>query len=127
MVMNKKSSISVLLVEDDAWLADTQVSVLEHAGFLVRRVAHATAAMTAIDEQLPDVLVVDMLLAGTTALALLHELQSHPDTATIPVIACTNVADSLNIERLQQYGIRRIVDKATMRPSDLVAAVRSVL
>jgi two-component system, OmpR family, phosphate regulon response regulator PhoB len=127
MVMTDGTSITVLLVEDDAWLADVQTTVLEAAGFTVRRVAHATAAMTAIDEQIPDVLIVDMLLAGTTALTLLHELQSHPDTAGVPVIACTNVADSLESTRLEQYGIRRIVDKATMRPADLVGAVRSVL
>ena len=125
--MSQPSSASVLLVEDDPWLADIQVRVLEKEGFSVRRVAHAAAAMTAIDEAAPDILIVDMLLAGTTALALLHELQSHPDTAPIPVIACTNIADSLDADRLQHYGIRRIVDKATMRPTDLVAAVRSVL
>lgn len=118
---------TILLVEDDAWLADIQIRMLEKEGFSVRRVAHATAAMTAIDESVPDVLIVDMLLAGTTALALLHELQSHADTAAIPVIACTNVAESLDAERLKHYGIQRIVDKSTMHPADLVAAVRSVL
>lgn len=118
---------TVLLVEDDAWLADIQIRILEKEGFSVRRVAHATAAMTAIDKSVPNVLIVDMLLAGTTALALLHELQSHADTAAIPVIACTNVAESLDAERLKHYGIQRIVDKSTMHPADLVAAVRSVL
>lgn len=124
--MSDSAYLDILLVEDDSWLADLQVSVLQKEGWRVRHVAHATAAMTAIDEQLPDVLIVDMLLAGTTALALLHELQSHPDTATMPVIACTNIADTLSPERLQKYGIRRVVDKSTMRPLDLVAAVRSV-
>ncbi len=124
--MKPTDSLNILLVEDDAWLADVQKSILEKEGFVVRRVAHATAAMMAIDEAIPDVLIVDMLLAGTTVLALLHELQSHPDTARVPVIACTNLADSLKSERLEHYGIRRIVDKATMRPADLIAAVRSV-
>lgn len=125
--MKDAHSISILLVEDDNWVADIQMRMLEKEGFTVQRVAHATAAMTAIDDALPDVLIVDMLLAGTTALALLHELQSHADTAAIPVIACTNVAESLDAERLKHYGIQRIVDKSTMHPADLVAAVRSVL
>ncbi len=125
--MAKSTSVKILLVEDDNWLADVQVRILEKEGFEVRRVAYATAAMTAIDEHIPDVLIVDMLLAGTTALALLHELQSHPDTATIPVVACTNLADVFDADRLAGYGVRRVVDKTTMQPSDLVAAVRSVL
>ena len=68
-----------------------------------------------------------MLLAGTTALALLHELQSHTDTAKVPVILCTNLADGLDLEELAPYGVRRIVDKTTMQPDDIVAAVKSVL
>jgi len=117
----------ILVVEDDDWQADLQERALRAVGYDVQRVSHATAAIVAIDERVPDVLIVDMLLAGTTALALLHELQSHPDTADVPVIACTNLAESLELERLRKYGIRRIVDKSTMRPEDLVAAVRSVL
>jgi len=40
---------------------------------------------------------------------------------------CTNMADSLKLEDLKTYGVRRIVDKSTMQLDDLPAAIRSVL
>lgn len=125
--MNVTTPVRILVVEDDPWLADLERRALEADGFEVRSVSHAVAAMSAIEEELPDVLIVDMLLAGTTVLTLLHELQSHADTARIPVIVCSNLADGLHVERLAGYGVKRIVDKLTMTPADLGAAVRSVL
>ena len=120
-------SASILLVEDDTWLATLQAASLQQAGYEVVHAAHATAAIARIDSKVPDAIIIDMLLTGTTALALLHELQSHADTKTIPIILCTNLADSVALADVAPYGVRRIIDKTTMQPDDVVAAVRSVL
>lgn len=117
----------VLLVEDDAWLAALEVEVLTNAGFNVTHASHGHSAIERIDQTAPDVLVVDMLLTGSTGLALLHELQSYIDTKAIPVILCTNLADSLRLDDLKAYGVCRIIDKTTMHPEDLVVAVRAAL
>lgn len=117
----------ILLVEDDAWLAALEVEVLTLAGFEVTHASHAHSAIERIDELAPDVLIVDVLLTGSTGLALLHELQSYVDTKGIPVIMCTNLAESLSLRDVQAYGVRKIIDKTTMHPDDLTAAVRSVL
>ena len=117
----------VLLVEDDPWLAELEVNVLAQAGYRVRHSAHAPSAIAKIDEQRPDVIILDVLLTGSTAFALLHELQSYGDTKNVPIILCTNMAESLVLNDLKMYGVRRIVDKTTMQLDDLPAAVRSVL
>ena len=124
--MSKKQP-TVLVVEDDVWLAELEVRALTKGGFHAVHAPHAPAAMVAIDKVKPDVLVLDVLLGGATIFALLHELQSYDDTGAIPIILCTNMADSLHLDELKSYGVRRVVDKTTMKPDDLVAAVRSVL
>jgi len=116
----------VVLVEDDSWLADMEASVLRAAGYEVKTAPHALAAIDYIDDTVPDVLILDVLLAGSTAFALLNELQSHHDTARLPVILCTNVAEQFDAVRLKEYGVRRVVDKTTMHPEDLVTAVKAV-
>ena len=121
------SKPTILLVEDDPWLAELEVATLQKAGYTVSHAPHAPAAIVAVDEAIPDVLILDVLLTGTTAFALLNELQSYADTAEIPVVLCTNMAESLPDEQLETYGVRRVVDKSRMHPDDLVAAVRSVL
>lgn len=125
--MTKEAKTKLLLVEDDPWLSELEMDVLTEAGYDVTLAPHAPSAISKIDDVRPDVIVLDVLLTGSTAFALLHELQSYDDTEKIPVILCTNMAESLNDQDLKSYGVRRVVDKTTMKPNDLVAAVRSVV
>lgn len=117
----------ILIVDDDAWLAEQHARVLEKAGYKTAISPHAIAAINVIDSVQPDAIVLDVLLTGSTAFALLHELQSYADTGGIPVIVCTNIAADMSLETVKPYGVRRILDKTTMEPDDIVAAVRSVL
>lgn len=116
----------ILIIESDEWLAEQYQRVL---GVECRTmVAHnALAAMKLIDKIIPDLIVVDILLTGGTAFALLHELQSYGDTGSIPIILCTNLASELSIESLRSYGVKVILDKTLMVPSDLPSAARDIL
>jgi len=117
----------ILLVEDDPWLAELELATLRGAGFNVELSAHGYAAIDAINKQVPDVIVLDVLLAGTTAFSLMNELQSYGDTAKVPIILCTNLAEYFEVAKLSAYGVARILDKTTMHPDDLIVAVRAVL
>lgn len=114
----------VQIIEDEPWLAERYQTILANAGYEVSFQPDVVAGMAAIDAKLPDVLILDVLLAATTAFTLLHELQSYSDTAKIPVILCTNLADELTLKDCKPYGVVAILDKATFVPADLVQAVR---
>lgn len=118
---------TVLVVEDDMWLGEQQVRVLEKAGYKAVISPNAIAAIEAIDDIHPDAILLDVLLTGSTGFALLHELRSYTDTAEIPIILCTNLASGIKLKDVTAYGVRRILDKTTMHPDDVVIAVRSVL
>ena len=117
----------ILIVEDDDWLAQQYVRTLAEAKMNARAVGHALAAMDVIDEKIPDVLVLDVLLPGPNIFTLLHEFRSHSDLAAIPVILCTNSAEHLIDEDMAAYGVRTVLDKATMVPGDMIAAIKKIL
>lgn len=117
----------IYVIEDDAWQAEQFTRTLTDAGFKAKSFNNGVDAIEAIDVAKPQVIVLDMLLAGTTGVALLHELQSYTDTGVIPVILCTALADDISLDTVRPYGVRRIIDKVTMQPDDVVTAVRSVL
>lgn len=121
------SKQTVLIVEDDKWLAEQQARLLDRAGYNTAISPNAIAAINDIDKVNPDVILLDVLLTGNTAFALLHELKSYTDTGVIPIILCTNLAKEISLEDVKHYGVKRILDKATMMPEDVVAAVRSVI
>lgn len=121
------SEQTILIVEDDAWLAEQQARVLEKAGYKTAVSPHAISAIHLVDDIEPDAIVLDMLLIGSTAFALMHELQSYGDTGAIPIVLCTNLASDITLDDVKPYGVHRILDKTTMEPDDVVTAVRSVL
>lgn len=118
---------SVLVVEDDEWLAQQHVRTLQGAGFEAEYVLDALAAMDALDDRQPNILLLDVFLAGPNAFTLLHELRSHDDLANVPVVLCTSSAADLVEEDMAAYGVTTVLDKTTMLPTDLVAAVKRVL
>ena len=83
----------------------------------------ALSATAALSDAIPDLIILDILLNGPDGFTFLNELISYPDTARIPVIIIT----SLNLaERdLSYYGVRAILNKDTMTPADIAAAVSS--
>lgn len=116
----------VLIVEDETWQADVFVRQLS-ASYEVTLVTNGYAAINAIDDQIPDVIILDVLLAGSTGFSLIHELKSHDDLATIPIILITNLAETISTEIAAQYDIAEVIDKATLRPKDISAAVAKAL
>ena len=116
----------ILVVEDDTWFAEQGVRAPEGAGFQALYAPNALEAMEIIDERRPDVLLLDVFLAGPNIFTLLHELRSHVDLAMIPVVLCTNSADGLSDEDVEVYGVSAVLDKTSMMPDDIVAAIRRV-
>ncbi len=81
----------------------------------------AVSAMNAIDETLPDVILLDIMLSGPDGFTFLNELVSYHDTARIPVALITSL--NLDHRNLEHYGVFRILNKGTMTPADIQAAV----
>lgn len=118
---------SILLVEDDRWLADSFKRTLANAGHQVLLAENTLEAIELADSEGPLAIVLDVFLPGPNGIVLLHELQSHSDLASIPVVLCTNSAADIAPGALRRYGVKMILDKTTMHPGDLVAAVEKVL
>lgn len=118
---------TILIVDDDEWVSEHFTWLLSKAGYAVRTATNALIALDTIDDVRPDCIVLDVLLTGPNGFVLLHELRSHDDLKAIPVVLCTNSTESLSGEMTKSYGVVRVLDKATMVPADLVAAVRKAL
>ena len=115
----------LLIVEDGKNWADILCGYAAAVGADTRVVVSGGQAMEMIDDWQPDAIVLDMLLAGETAVALLNELRSHADLAKLPIVVCSNA--DVNLEDLRPFGVRALLDKASMRPDEARAAFSEVL
>lgn len=118
---------SVLLIEDDPWFAEQLGRILKAAGYSPLYASDGIAGIDALDTATPDVVVLDVFLPGPNAFVLLHEMQSYTDLSKIPIILCTASAIDVPLEKVSPYGVVAVLDKETMHPSDVVAAVRRAL
>ncbi|HRC27828.1 MAG TPA: response regulator [Candidatus Saccharimonas sp.] len=121
------SHASILIIDDDQWLAQQYRALLEKAGYQTHTASHALEGMDMVDKLHPSAIILDVFMPGPNGIVLLHELRSHSDLAQIPIIVCTNSASDIPHGNLTKYGVRVILDKTTMHPTDVVTAVRRVL
>ena len=115
----------LLIVEDDKNWADILGKFAMDVGTEYRVAVSGGQAIEIIDDWQPDALILDMLLAGETAIALLNELRSYEDLASLPIVVCTNI--DVKMDDLRPLGVKAILNKTSMRPNEARTIFREVL
>jgi|JI10StandDraft_1071094.scaffolds.fasta_scaffold402489_2 CheY-like chemotaxis protein len=111
----------LLLIEDDRWLADSYMHVLEE--YDIDSAVSGQDAMDLIDVNDYDLIIADVMLERGLVIDLLHELQSYDDTAQLPIVLCTTLAQRIKLEDVRAYGVVAVLDKTTLTPKLLREAV----
>ena len=116
-------STRVLVVDDDAMVAEVVVRYLEREGFEVEAVGDGLAALDRARAALPDAVVLDLMLPGLDGLEVCRRLR---DLAPIPVIMLTARGDESDRILGLELGADDYVAKP-FSPRELTARVKSVL
>jgi DNA-binding response OmpR family regulator len=115
---------SILVVEDDETLAMGLTSALEHERFSVTHVDNGESALQSIEDDVPDVLVLDVMLPGMDGLSVLKRVKAeHPE---LPIILLT--ARSAEADRVS--GLELGADDYVVKPfslRELIARVKARL
>lgn len=125
----KSESLEFFILEDDPIFARLFSKSL-HRAFPDSTVSTFEDAIDAINA-LPDgctppsVIILDVLLTGPDGFTFLNEIASYSDLSNIPII----IVSSLNfpMQTLESYNVKKILNKATMTPQDLPAAISEIL
>jgi DNA-binding response OmpR family regulator len=84
---------SILIVEDEADLAELLRFNLERDGYGCRCVLDGKAALTEVERSLPDMILLDRMLPGLSGDEVLAHLKREPRTAAIPTVMLTAKAE----------------------------------
>ena len=115
----------ILIIEDNQIMADNFTLILK--GFFdIECINSAEEAMNIINKNLPDIIILDVLLNGHSAFALLNELQSYQDTANIPIIICSNLANHLDMKTIRHYNVHKVIDKSVITLDILINSCREI-
>ena len=83
----------ILVVEDEPAIAELIAVNLRHAGFVPVVAEDSVAAQRAIDETLPDAILLDWMLPGQSGLQMARQWRKDARTKTIPILMLTARTD----------------------------------
>lgn len=120
--------MNVLIIEDDFLLGELYKDALSMEGFDVALCQNAADGLVYLLENDVKVLILDLMLSSENGVELMHEMQSRPDLAKIPIIIQSAFEPSrLGLEPSSwlKYGVVEYLHKVTARPKHLIRAVKS--
>ncbi|MEO9821702.1 MAG: phosphate regulon transcriptional regulator PhoB [Paracoccaceae bacterium] len=116
----------VLVVEDEPAQREVLAYNLEAEGFVVSRAGDGEEALLLVEEDLPDIIVLDWMMPNLSGIEVCRRLKIKPETRSIPVIMLS--ARSEEVDKVR--GLETGADDYVVKPYsviELMARVRSQL
>jgi DNA-binding response OmpR family regulator len=117
---------AILVADDDMDIRDLVAFKLEQAGFDVTAVDNGLAALTAARLELPDLVVLDVMMPGMSGIDVCRELRNDRSTSGLPIILLTARAQEGDVEVGFGAGADDYIVKP-FSPRELVTRVEAVL
>ncbi|WP_170480568.1 phosphate regulon transcriptional regulator PhoB [Ruegeria arenilitoris] len=117
---------TVLVVEDELAQREVLAYNLEAEGFSVSKAASGDEALLLVDEDNPDIIVLDWMMPNLSGIEVCRRLKTRPDTRSIPIIMLS--ARSEEVDKVR--GLETGADDYVVKPYsvvELMARVRTQL
>jgi len=125
LMADKKTK--VLIVDDDAFLSGIYATKLDIDGFEVVSARDGEEGVKAAAKELPDLILLDVLMPKLDGFEALKKLKEDPATKDIPVIMLTNLGQKEDVEKGLQLGAVDYLIKAHFVPAEAVEKIKKVL
>lgn len=118
---------TVLLVEDDRFLASMYEKKLKLEGFEAVVAHDGDEGARLCKEIKPDVILLDILLPKKSGFEVLKIVKDTPECKDIPVIILSNLSQQSDIHRCLELGATDYLIKSHFMPSEVIQKIEQVL
>ncbi|HCC22496.1 hypothetical protein A2480_04480 [Candidatus Uhrbacteria bacterium RIFOXYC2_FULL_47_19] len=119
--------MTVLIVDDDAFLSGIYTTKLEMEGFRVVVARDGEEGLQAAKTEKPSIILLDVLMPKLDGFETLKRLKADSETKSIPVIMLTNLGQKEDIEQAKADGAEDYLIKAHFVPAEAVEKIRDIL
>src|SRR5438552_15636675 len=123
---SRRSRQKILVIEDDPVAGADLEARLEANGYIVARAADAASAMTVVNRERPDLILLDLGLPAGDGFLVLERLRKIETLAAIPVLVVTGRSDPETRKRVAAMGVAPVLAKP-VNTEVLLAAIRAGL
>lgn len=114
----------LLLIQNDPLLAALYRDQLDLAGYLVESVATGDAALNAMQQRVPDLVVIDAVTPKTEAAVVIRTLREQEATKELPIVVLPTSRVPL-AEVAQKAGATKVLPRTANIPAELLDAVQT--
>jgi two-component system, OmpR family, alkaline phosphatase synthesis response regulator PhoP len=122
-----ETSRRILLAEDDRLLRKAAEATLKRKGFTVLTAEDGEEAFRVAKAELPDLVLLDLIMPKRQGFDVLRDLKGCPETARIPVIVLSNLGQDRDIQQAMESGAVAYYVKANLSLEGLVKRVEEAL
>lgn len=101
----------ILIVEDEESLLKLESILLTTKGYLVQGATTGLAALEAVADEPPDLILLDVMLPELDGFQVCEKLKSQPETRNIPVILLTARKTPEDVARGEAVGADQYITK----------------
>ena len=125
--MEAKAAKRILCIEDEPEMIDLIRLILSRRGFEVLGAAGGMAGIKAVREQLPDLVLLDLMMPDMDGWEVYQQMKANESTRNIPVIVVTAKAQS--IDKVLGLHIAKVDDYISkpFSPQELMDSVEKVI
>jgi DNA-binding response OmpR family regulator len=125
--MEEKTGKRILCIEDEPEMIDLIRLILMRRGFEVLGAAGGMAGIKAVREQLPDLVLLDLMMPDMDGWEVYQQMKADESTRHIPVIVVTAKAQS--IDKVLGLHIAKVDDYISkpFSPQELMNSVENVI
>ena len=122
----KKIASKILIVEDEPDIVELLVYNLDQVGFRTEAVFNGADALDRVKIELPDLVLLDLLLPEVAGLEVCRILKRDPETANIPIIMLTAKGEAIDRIVGLELGADDYITKP-FSPREVLLRIRAVL
>lgn len=104
----------ILVVDDDESVMSFLSFSLRGEGFSVLESRNAEVGMKLLETQIPDLILLDVMLPGMNGLAMCEKLRLNPRFAKTPILIITAYAETTTLKRVMAAGAQGLIEKPIM-------------
>lgn len=117
----------ILIVDDNLDHSDGLKKVLEVSGHAVTRVPNGRAALANVLGELPDVILLDLMMPEMDGPSFLEVMRSYLRLQALPVVILTALTDSPMVARVQALKVNSVLVKGKASSEDIRRALEEAI
>jgi CheY-like chemotaxis protein len=121
----------ILVVDDDPDILDSIITVLESQPYRLKTARDGKECLELIEEEIPDLLILDLLMPKIDGFAVIKELRGNPEYSNLSIIVLTAVVEDAGRRRYElETGMgmdaQDYIEKP-IAPAELLRCVKAIL